>query len=59
MERLTGAGAPLLSARDLAVGHGARALIRGIGFDLYAGGFCAFWGRTGQGKPRCFAPFWG
>ncbi|MBJ2151518.1 ABC transporter ATP-binding protein [Paracoccus sp. IB05] len=54
MERLTATGAPLLSARDLAVGHGARALIRGIGFDLHAGRVLCLLGPNGAGKTTLF-----
>lgn len=50
MERLT----PLIGVRDLAVGHGGQALIRGIGFDLHAGRVLCLLGPNGAGKTTLF-----
>lgn len=50
MERVT----PLLSASDLAIGHGGKALIRGINLRLEAGRILCLLGPNGAGKTTLF-----
>lgn len=50
MERVT----PLLSASDLAIGHGGRTLIAGIGLSLDAGRVLCLLGPNGAGKTTLF-----
>ncbi|WP_167553473.1 hypothetical protein [Paracoccus yeei] len=43
---------PLLEARDLAVGHGRKALIRGVDFQVPPGRVLCVLGPNGPARPR-------